>query len=131
MRVDSPFAARDYHYLYDASSLAVWLFYSIGNDDGKLFGWSLDAIESQPGRYLGTVYDTSVITHPQPIRVRSGSGEGLDGELDWSGNVNPTDRHNIIAGMEEFFDPFDPHRHPRRVQALTTISAWPGSARRS
>ena len=107
------------HYLYDASSPAVRLFHSIGNDDGKLFAWSLDAIESQPGRYLGTVYDNlRDYFIPSLFVYVPGAGGGLDSELDWSGNVDPTDRHHIIAGMEEFFDPFNPHRHPRRVRAL-------------
>jgi hypothetical protein len=107
------------HYMYDPSSPAVRLFGHIGNDDGKLQAWAIDAIEAEPSVYLSSVYhNLRDYFIPSLFVYVPGAGSGLDGELDWGSIPDPTTTRNVTVGMESFFDRFNAHRHPRRVRAL-------------
>jgi hypothetical protein len=107
------------HYLYDPTSPAVRLFGGIGNQDGKVGAWSRAAIESQPGLFLRDFYEGLRDYYiPSDFHYVPGAGGGLDSELNWAAPVDPKLQHDIVTGMESFYAPFTPHRHPRRVQWL-------------
>ncbi len=107
------------HYLYDPTSPAVRLFGVIDNQDGKVGAWSRAAIESQPGVFLRDFYEElRDYFIPSDFHYVPGAGGGLDSELNWAAPPDPVLQHNVIKGMEEFFAPFTPHRHPRRVEWL-------------
>jgi hypothetical protein len=107
------------HYMYDPTSPAVHLFGHIGQADGKLLAWSLVAIEAEPRQYLTSVYDNlRDYFIPSTFVYVPGAGGGLDGELDWGASADPKLQHDVVAGMETFFGPFHPSRHPSPARAM-------------
>jgi hypothetical protein len=107
-------------YLYAPESPALRLFGHIGNHDGAVAAFAVEAILHQPADFARAV-GVDMLRYFVPSLRPHGwyTGWDLDPQLQWNRSGKPAYTRGVHAQLVRFFDPFVPRRNGQLLALLS------------